>query len=87
MAMRDRQRRRGEGRRATSQHRRLTHWRPWHHGDDEGRAWVDPALLLELGQERLIADPVLVPAPSEGQTRPDVERRRAPSGHDTREAR
>jgi hypothetical protein len=64
MAERDRQRRRGQGRRASSQHRGLTHWRPFHHGRDDARAWLDAALLLELGQERLVADPMLAPVPT-----------------------
>lgn len=75
---RDDRRRRGEGRIATSQHRRATHWRPWHHGADEARAWLDAALLLELGAERLVADPVLVVVPAEGHHRRQSAAERRP---------
>jgi hypothetical protein len=87
MARDDRQRRRGEGRRATSQHRRLTHWRPWHHGLSESLAWlaaagrVDSARLAEQVEDWPTAgDAVMVTVPPGGHDGRDVERQRAPSG-------
>jgi hypothetical protein len=82
MAVRDRQRRRGQGRRATSQHRGLTHWRPFHHGRDDARAWLDAALLLELGQERLVADLMLAPVPTTRHDTWEEPSRRTGGQHD-----